>query len=379
MTVEGAPYLNDEHLPVFDCATPCGKYGSRYIRPLAHVDMMAAAQPFVSGAMSKTINFPQTATIEDVKEAYRYSHERMIKAVALYRDGSKLSQPLAASYDFGNDNSETEAASSQPQPFATPMQIAEKIVYRYIAKRRPMPQRRSGYTQKATIAGHKVYLRTGEYEGGQLGEIFIDMHKEGAAFRSLMNNFAIAISLGLQHGVPLEEFVEAFTFTRFEPNGPVVGHDHIKMATSILDYIFRELAVSYLGRYDLAHVEPSMQMDAMGPEAREDYVAEEEGGVNVRPVGVAEMFHPVSTHLHPGQQPRPAAPALQPAPTVTSGSTGSPGGGAAVAVMVRTEAINASKAKGYTGNACSECGQLTMVRNGACEKCDSCGSTSGCS
>ena len=376
MTVEGAPYLNDEHLPVFDCATPCGRYGSRYIRPLAHVDMMAAAQPFVSGAISKTINYPQTATIEDVKEAYRYARERMIKAVALYRDGSKLSQPLAASYDFGNDGGEAAATSgSQPQPFATPMQIAEKIVYRYIAKRRPMPQRRSGYTQKATIAGHKVYLRTGEYEGGQLGEIFLDMHKEGAAFRSLMNNFAIAISLGLQHGVPLEEFVEAFTFTRFEPNGPVVGHDHIKMATSILDYIFRELAVSYLGRYDLAHVEPSMQMDAMGPEAREEYVAEEEGGVNVRPVGVAEMFHPVSTHLHPGQQPRPAiAPPV--APTLPTGSNG---GGTAVAVMVRTEAINASKAKGYTGNACSECGQLTMVRNGACEKCDSCGATSGCS
>jgi ribonucleoside-diphosphate reductase alpha chain len=376
MTVEGAPYLNDEHLPVFDCATPCGRYGSRYIRPLAHVDMMAAAQPFVSGAISKTINYPQTATIEDVKEAYRYARERMIKAVALYRDGSKLSQPLAASYDFGNDGGEQEAASgAQPQPFATPMQIAEKIVYRYIAKRRPMPQRRSGYTQKATIAGHKVYLRTGEYEGGQLGEIFLDMHKEGAAFRSLMNNFAIAISLGLQHGVPLEEFVEAFTFTRFEPNGPVVGHDHIKMATSILDYIFRELAVSYLGRYDLAHVEPSMQMDAMGPEAREEYVAEEEGGVNVRPVGVAEMFHPVSTHLHPGQQPRPAiAPPV--APTLPTGSNG---GGTAVAVLVRTEAINASKAKGYTGNACSECGQLTMVRNGACEKCDSCGATSGCS
>ncbi|MBV8434393.1 MAG: hypothetical protein JO029_08940, partial [Candidatus Eremiobacteraeota bacterium] len=273
MTVEGAPYLKDEHLAVFDCATPCGRYGSRYIRPLAHVDMMAAAQPFVSGAISKTINLPQTATIEDVKEAYRYSWERMIKAVALYRDGSKLSQPLAASYDLGGEVSEEDAiAAAQPQPFHTPLQVAEKIVYRYIAKRRPMPQRRSGYTQKATISGHKVYLRTGEYEGGQLGEIFIDMHKEGAAFRSLMNNFAIAISLGLQHGVPLEEFVEAFTFTRFEPNGPVVGHDHIKMATSILDYIFRELAVSYLGRYDLAHVQPSMQMDAMGPEAQEDYI-----------------------------------------------------------------------------------------------------------
>jgi ribonucleoside-diphosphate reductase alpha chain len=373
MTVEGAPDLNNEHLAVFDCATPCGKFGERYIRPLAHVDMMAAAQPFVSGAISKTVNFPQTATIAEVKEAYRYSWERMIKALAIYRDGSKLSQPLAASYDFGGDTSQEESGAAQtPQPFATPMQIAERLVYRYIAKRRPMPQRRSGYTQKATIAGHKVYLRTGEYEGGQLGEIFIDMHKEGAAFRSLMNNFAIAISLGLQHGVPLEEFVEAFTFTRFEPNGPVVGHDHIKMATSILDYIFRELAVSYLGRYDLAHVQPSMQMDAMGPEVQDDYIAEEEGGVNVRPAGVVEMLHPVSTHLHPGQEPSPASPSI-----VATNPGGA--GGTAVALLARTEAINASKAKGYTGNACSECGQLTMVRNGACEKCDSCGATSGCS
>jgi ribonucleoside-diphosphate reductase alpha chain len=379
MTVEGAPHLNDEHLPVFDCATPCGKYGTRYIRPLAHVDMMAAAQPWVSGAISKTINFPQNATIADVKEAYHYSWERMIKAVALYRDGSKLSQPLAASYDFGGDSSEEEAAAAQ-RPFAQPMQIAEKIVYRYIARRRSMPQRRSGYTQKATIAGHKVYLRTGEYEGGQLGEIFIDMHKEGAAFRSLMNNFAIAISLGLQHGVPLEEFVEAFTFTRFEPNGPVVGHDHIKMATSILDYIFRELAVSYLGRYDLAHVQPSMQMDAMGPEVQEEYFAEEEAGVQVRPAGVAERLHPVSTHLHPGQEPPQGGTApITHAPAPPHFRPTSNGGGTAVATRARTEAVNASKAKGYTGNACSECGQLTMVRNGACEKCDSCGATSGCS
>jgi ribonucleotide reductase alpha subunit len=379
MTVEGAPHLKEEHLGVFDCATPCGKYGTRYIRPLAHVDMMAAAQPWVSGAISKTINLPQTATIADVKEAYRYSWERMIKAVALYRDGSKLSQPLAASYDFGGDAGEQEATATQ-QPFVQPLQVAEKIVYRYIAKRRSMPQRRSGYTQKATIAGHKVYLRTGEYEGGQLGEIFIDMHKEGAAFRSLMNNFAIAISLGLQHGVPLEEFVEAFTFTRFEPNGPVVGHDHIKMATSILDYIFRELAVSYLGRYDLAHVQPSMQMDAMGPEAQEEYIAEEEAGVRVRPAGVAEKLHPVSAHLRPGQDaPQGSSSGIitdvpSPAPYPSSN-----GGGTAVATLARTEAINASKAKGYTGNACSECGQLTMVRNGACEKCDSCGATSGCS
>jgi ribonucleoside-diphosphate reductase alpha chain len=382
MTVEGAPYLKDEHLAVFDCATPCGKYGTRYIRPLAHVDMMAAAQPWVSGAISKTINLPQNATIGDVQEAYRYSRERMIKAVALYRDGSKLSQPLAASYDFGGDAGEEDtAASSASQPFAQPLQIAEKIVYRYIAKRRSMPQRRSGYTQKATISGHKVYLRTGEYEGGQLGEIFIDMHKEGAAFRSLMNNFAIAISLGLQHGVPLEEFVEAFTFTRFEPNGPVIGHDHIKMATSILDYIFRELAVSYLGRYDLAHVQPSMQMDAMGPEAQEEYVAEEEAGVQVRPAGVAERLHPVSTHLHPGQETPPSPPMAGAAslPNETPAPVSRSSNGTATATLVRTQAIKASKAKGYTGNACSECGQLTMVRNGACEKCDSCGATSGCS
>ncbi len=246
-----------------------------------------------------TINLPQHATIADVKEAYRYSWERMIKAVALYRDGSKLSQPLAATYDLGGDTFEEPL---QAAPFQTPMQVAERIVYRYIAKRRRLPERRSGYTQKAIVGGHKVYLRTGEYEGGQLGEIFIDMHKEGAAFRSLMNNFAIAVSLGLQHGVPLEEFVEAFTFTRFEPNGPVVGHDHIKMATSILDYIFRELAVSYLGRYELAHVQPSMEMDAMGPKVEEDYVAEEPGEVRYVPAAIREKLHPTSTHLHPGHE-----------------------------------------------------------------------------
>ena len=379
MTLEGAPHLKDEHLPVFDCATPCGKHGSRFIRPLAHIDMMAAAQPFVSGAISKTINLPQHATIADVKEAYRYSWERMIKAVALYRDGSKLSQPLAASYDLGGEIPEEEVL--QPAPFQTPLQVAERIVYRYIAKRRRLPERRSGYTQKAIVGGHKVYLRTGEYEGGQLGEIFIDMHKEGAAFRSLMNNFAIAVSLGLQHGVPLEEFVEAFTFTRFEPNGPVVGHDHIKMATSILDYIFRELAVSYLGRYELAHVQPSMEMDAMGPKAEEEYVAEEPGEVRYVPTAVREKLHPTSSHLHPGSHPQgEETPHVvleerrheRREPSPVSSSTG-------VATVPRAEQVNAARAKGYTGNACSECGQLTMVRNGSCEKCDSCGATSGCS
>jgi ribonucleoside-diphosphate reductase alpha chain len=327
-----------------------------------------------------TINLPQTATIGEVKEAYRYSWERMIKAVALYRDGSKLSQPLAASFDLGGDASIDEEVAPT-QPFQQPLQVAEKIVYRYIAKRRSMPPRRSGYTQKAVIGGHKVYLRTGEYDNGQLGEIFIDMHKEGAAFRSLMNNFAIAVSLGLQHGVPLEEYVEAFTFTRFEPNGPVVGHQNIKMATSLLDYIFRELAVSYLGRYDLAHVQPSMEMDAMDVAGSgEEYIAEEAGPTRVRPAGVAEQFHPVSTHLRPGKDDAGEgggggmhAPAMHDTPKPL------PHAATSTAVMSKVEAVNASKAKGYTGNACGECGQLTMVRNGACEKCDNCGATSGCS
>jgi adenosylcobalamin-dependent ribonucleoside-diphosphate reductase len=377
MTLEGAPYLKDEHLPVFDCATPCGKYGTRYIRPLAHIDMMAAAQPFVSGGISKTINLPQTASIADVKEAYRYSWERMIKAVALYRDGSKLSQPLAASYDVGGEF-EAEAEVSPQQPFQQPLQVAEKIVYRYIAKRRRMPERRSGYTQKAIIGGHKVYLRTGEYDNGQLGEIFIDMHKEGAAFRSLMNNFAIAVSLGLQHGVPLEEYVEAFTFTRFEPNGPVVGHQNIKMATSLLDYIFRELAVSYLGRYDLAHVQPSMEMDAMGVESEEEYIAEETGPTSLRPAGVAERFHPVSTHLRPGKDEGEGGSGMH-APAMHDTPKPAPHAATSTTTISKTEAVTAAKAKGYTGNACAECGQLTMVRNGACEKCDNCGATSGCS
>jgi ribonucleoside-diphosphate reductase alpha chain len=385
MTLEGAPYLKDEHLPVFDCATPCGKHGARFIRPLAHIDMLAASQPFISGSVSKTINLPQNATITDVKNAYRYAWERMCKAVALYRDGSKLSQPLASSVDLGGDFGEAEPAAA----YETPVKVAERVVYRYIAKRRRMPDRRSGYTQKAVIGGHKVYLRTGEYNDGTLGEIFIDMHKEGAAFRSLMNNFAIAVSLGLQHGVPLEEYVEAFTFTRFEPNGPVVGHENIKMATSILDYIFRELAVSYLGRYDLAQVQPSMEVDAMGDEA--EYVAEEEVEVRYtepKPRAIEDKLHPRSAHLHAAAEPRRERPSGQRSSGQAGGETPQarkPGGEqngtsrVGTATVSRSEAARIAVAKGYSGDACNECGQFTMVRNGTCLKCDTCGATSGCS
>ncbi|KAB2874207.1 MAG: vitamin B12-dependent ribonucleotide reductase, partial [Bauldia sp.] len=263
MTLEGAPHLKDEHLPVFDCANPCGKVGKRYLSVESHIRMMAAAQPFISGAISKTINMPNEATVDDCKEAYMLSWKLALKANALYRDGSKLSQPLNASLlsddeDEADDRAEELAAAPAAARVA---QVTEKIVERVVEKvvreREKLPNRRQGYTQKAVIGGHKVYLRTGEFGDGRLGEIFIDMHKEGAAFRAMMNNFAIAISLGLQYGVPLEEYVEAFTFTRFEPAGVVQGNDAVKNATSILDYVFRELAISYLGRHDLAHVDTS--------------------------------------------------------------------------------------------------------------------------
>ncbi|MFM9124414.1 MAG: vitamin B12-dependent ribonucleotide reductase, partial [Actinomycetota bacterium] len=261
MTVEGAPHLKDEHLPVFDCANRCGRLGTRAIRALSHVEMMAAAQPFLSGAISKTINLPASASIADVAECYRVSWRKMVKANALYRDGSKLSQPLSGAAAEALDvGAELEAPAELPSA----EQVAERIV-QVMGERRRLPHRRAGYTQKATLAGHKVYLRTGEYEDGTLGEIFIDMHKEGAAYRSLMNNFAIAVSLGLQHGVPLEEFVDAFVFTRFEPNGMVVGNDKIKMATSVIDYIFREVAISYLDRNDLSHVDDQdLRADEVG-------------------------------------------------------------------------------------------------------------------
>jgi ribonucleoside-diphosphate reductase alpha chain len=254
MTVEGAPHLKEEHYAVFDCASKCGKKGTRFISADAHIKIMAAAQPFISGAISKTINLPNEASIEDMKHAYLLSWKLGIKANALYRDGSKLSQPLNSVSDDDNFESIAEdmaEAMTKPNDI---IRIAERIIHRYIAKRRKLPFRRRGYTQKAKIGTHNVYVRTGEYENGQLGEIFIDMHREGAAFRSLMNCFAISISLGLQHGVPLEEFVDAFVYTRFEPNGIVIGNPNIKMTTSLIDYIFRELAVTYLGRTDLAHI-----------------------------------------------------------------------------------------------------------------------------
>ncbi len=246
-TIEGAPHLKAEHLPVFDCANRGGKHGQRFIHHSGHIRMMAAVQPFLSGASSKTINMPNEVTVDDIKEAYMTSWRLGLKAMALYRDGSKLSQPLSSK---SKEEKEEAKAEAPVAPVETRVVVVEKPI------RRPMPAKRHGFTQEGRLAGHKIYLRTGEYADGTLGEIFIDMHKEGAAFRSLMNCFAIAISKGLQYGVPLEEFVDTFTFQRFEPQGMVEGHPNIKMSTSIIDYVFRVLGYEYLGRTDFVQVKP---------------------------------------------------------------------------------------------------------------------------
>ena len=365
MTVEGAPHLKAEDLPVFDCANRCGRIGQRYIAVDAHIRMMAAAQPFISGAISKTINMPTDATLEDVKAAYLFAWKSMVKAVALYRDGSKLSQPLSASTDSGK----TVEASSEIVSIAE--KITERVLVRYLAKRRPLPARRNGYTQKAVVGGHKLYLRTGEYEDGTCGEIFLDMHKEGAAFRSLMNCFAIAISLGLQHGVPLEEFVEAFVFTRFEPNGPVKLNDRIKMSTSIIDYIFRELAVTYLDRYDLAQVqEEDLRMDSVKMDEQDPECVEEEA----TPETLASAS--ISTEMFPARRGS--------IPSHKGNGHGNGHGNIPHTVELKREtltltAVQVARQKGYEGDPCAECKQFTMVRNGTCLKCNTCGATSGCS
>jgi len=393
MSIEGAPGLKREHLAVFDCANPCGRDGTRCLSAESHIRMMAAAQPFVSGAISKTINMPNAATVEDCRKAYELSWKLGLKANALYRDGSKLSQPLSA-MALGDDVAANDDLADMPHAARAPIiaeRIVERIVEREVARgRERLPQRRTGYTQKAIVGGHKVYLRTGEYEDGRVGEIFIDMHKEGAAFRSVMNNFAIAISIGLQYGVPLEEFVDAFTFTRFDPSGMVEGNDAIRMSTSILDYVFRELAISYLGRTDLAHVEQAdLRPDGVGrgmvadglPAAGNDaaqaaadavsriastgYVRSNLYVLNGRTGSVAiaeEAIAAGSPHeLTDG-------PAVAPAPIA----------GSAVVGVATGMAITA-KLKGFEGDACPECGNFTMVRNGTCLKCTTCGGTTGCS
>ncbi len=392
MTLEGAPHLSVDHYHIFDCANPCGKMGKRFLSVNSHIHMMAAAQSFTSGAISKTINMPNDATIEDCQKAYELSWSLGVKANALYRDGSKLSQPLAAA--LLEDDDEAAELMEEGNPQVKAATLAEKVIEKVIVKeiirgneRSKMPERRKGYTQKAIVGGHKVYLRTGEYSNGALGEIFIDMHKEGAGFRAMMNNFAIAVSVGLQYGVPLEEFVDAFTFTKFEPAGMVQGNDSIKNATSILDYIFRELAVSYLDRTDLAHVKPEgASFDDIG-------IGNEEGLRNVKEVSdtAATRSLEVLKQISSTGYLRKRLPQELMQQQETSSKTTDPGRGE-VATMVAANSISPAvesdptidprakaKLQGYEGDPCSECGNYTLVRNGTCMKCNTCGGTSGCS
>lgn len=419
MTVEGAPHLKAEHYNVFDCANPCGKIGKRYLSVESHIRMMAASQPFISGAISKTINMPNDATVEDCKEAYLLSWKLALKANALYRDGSKLSQPLNSQLISDDDDEEDTVEAFYDKPMAArATQVSEKIVEKLVERivvmreREKMPDRRKGYTQKAVVGGHKVYLRTGEYDDGRIGEIFIDMHKEGAALRSFINNFAIAVSLGLQYGVPLEEYVDAFTFTRFEPAGPVQGNDSIKYATSILDYVFRELAVSYMSRFDLAHVDPSeSNFDAMGKGVEEGRAPEQpsnkylsKGLTRSRTDNLVVMR---SSHSEPTEArssgnvtsmaahgatarnsdtvegavalKQEAQHDLSPTEKLEALQWSKAGAAREQAAPSKAERRAEAKAKGYEGEMCGECGNFTLVRNGTCMKCDTCGSTTGCS
>ena len=385
MTLEGAPYLKPEHMSVFDCANACGKKGTRYLSVDSHIRMMAAAQSFISGAISKTINMPNSATIEDALAAYELSWSLGIKANALYRDGSKLSQPLASALVEDDDEAAEVLETGSAQEKAAV--LAEKIVERIIVKeavrshREKLPGRRKGYTQKALIGGHKVYLRTGEYDDGKLGEIFIDMHKEGAGFRAMMNNFAIAVSVGLQYGVPLEEFVDAFTFTRFEPAGIVQGNDSIKNATSILDYIFRELAVSYLDRTDLAHVKPNgTSFDDLGGGHREgqpELVPAESGASKS-----VQLLKQISSTGYLRKRMPQELMVLQGGVSTVAIASGMAEEAAVfetTTVSVAMDARTKAKMQGYEGDPCGECGNYTLVRNGTCMKCNTCGGTSGCS
>jgi ribonucleoside-diphosphate reductase alpha chain len=344
-TVEGAPFLKSAHYAVFDCASKCGK-GVRMIPPLGHLRIMAAAQPFISGAISKTVNLPNEATVSDILGIYREGHKGLIKAISVYRDGCKLSQPLNVKKTRLKAQSVAIAA---PVPSA-PMIHSDVSGRQYRPTRRKLPARREGFVQEVTIGGHKLFLRTGEYPDGSLGEIFIDMYKEGAGYRGILNCFAVLTSKALQYGIPLEELVDTFTFTRFEPAGPVEGHENIKNCTSMLDLIFRVLGLQYLGQTDFVHIKPPLE----APGARHG---------NSQATGNSQAVE--------SQEPVPPAPMVSDASSSISAM--------AARGMTRSEASDLSRRAGYTGDNCASCGSMRVRRNGTCVVCEDCGTTSGCS
>jgi ribonucleoside-diphosphate reductase alpha chain len=409
-TIEGAPYLRDEHLPVFDTANRNGKYGERFIHHNGHIKMMAAAQPFISGAISKTINMPNEVTVEEIEGSYMLSAELGLKAMALYRDGSKASQPLSATSDEGEhpddeleglpealeDEARIVTGTAPPAYFAPG--VSPTMAYQGITRPRfLLPPRRSGFTQEARVGGHKLFVRTGEYEDGTLGELFIDLAKEGATLRGVLSCFAIAVSKGLQYGVPLEEFVDTFTFQTFEPRGMVEGHPNIKMANSIVDYVFRALGMEYLGRTDLVQVPPTEARALPEPPkglatqtgqqlGLEEAKMEDDIAVQTR----AAAFVDAEVVDITDSSPTAAASTPVAAPTTKTPSNGTNAGAtngqeaaqAATAVMAtdaQTSSVQAALASNM-GDAplCDTCGHIT-VRNGSCYRCMNCGDSKGCS
>jgi ribonucleoside-diphosphate reductase alpha chain len=384
-TIEGAPHLVDDHLPVFDTANRNGRLGKRFIHHIGHIKAMAAAQPFISGAISKTINMPNEISIEDIEEAYAMSANLGLKAVALYRDGSKASQPLSSMTvgDTTEDESEelTAALDREAQMVTGVFAPGVSPSEAYLGVNRPrflLPTRRHGFTQEAKVGGHKIFVRTGEYPDGTLGEVFIDLAKEGATLRGILGCFAIAVSKGLQYGVPLEEFVESFTFQTFEPRGMVEGHPNIKMANSIVDYVFRALGLEYLGRTDLVQVPP--QDIGQLPEPPSGMAVD--AGIQLDLTDEMPVTAPIS---HPAV----ADPArVAPATNGSSGANGQPNGAKATVAVSTVKAstgdlqtASVQQALGeMMGDAplCETCGHIT-VRNGSCYRCLNCGASMGCS
>jgi ribonucleoside-diphosphate reductase alpha chain len=344
MMIEGAPHLKPEHLPVFDCASTCGRKGKRYINHMAHVHMMSAVQPFISGAISKTVNMPASATTAEIGEVYEAAWQSMVKAITIYRDGSKLSQPLNISSISPLDEVIMLGTEEDLDETKGPKEVQEHIVERvyHRSERRMLPKRRKGYIREAYVGGHKVFLRTGEYEDGSLGEIFIDMYKEGASFKGLLNCFAVLASKALQYGMPLEELVDSFTFTRFEPAGAVQGHNAIKNSTSILDYVFRSIGYDYLGRKDFVHVKAVDEV----PEVPAN------GNGNGHAAKAKASEPELAVH----------------APKHHADDHG----------ILKSQAAQA-KVQGYTGEQCENCGSVRVKQNGTCKVCEDCGMTTGCS
>jgi ribonucleoside-diphosphate reductase alpha chain len=375
MTIEGAPHLRQEHYAVFDCANRCGKEGKRFLAPMAHVKMMAAVQPFLSGAISKTVNLPNDATVDDVRKIYEEGWKLGLKAVALYRDGCKASQPLTSSAKKSDKGTAEKEKAEQDEAAARAAQTAIVPVEERIRPdgvRVRLPQKRRGFTQEARVGGHKVFLRTGEYEDGSLGEIFIDMHKEGAAFRSLMNCFAMAVSVGLQYGVPLETYVEQFTFTRFEPHGVVSGHPNIKFATSIVDYIFRVLGVEYLKRYDFAQVQPEPEAPAIDDPAHPTSLGE--AGPSSLPPTATTLATSVGSVAGSRVASQPTKSTSAPTRAIAEKSASQ----AARAGSEHDQLTQQLEEMMGDAPVCDSCGHIT-VRNGACYKCLNCGNSMGCS